>query len=484
MALHADWRRAHSGILFSCTPLFRWPTTISLALPPSLRVRSATKGGCEEIWTFLRFKVAPASVGPISRKGSVDSENLCNPVQSRPIPSELNSGTKQSQDANIDTNSSADQPSFPSLKVDLPSASELKEILAANCHGDARKARAFLESYYIASKTTLRDMDATAITDLAQIYDSHGMINLAKAIRSPRILSEDELRHAKQFCRDHIDSNSSLSPESKSFMNDMATRERGPWVVPNHVQRVREDSTGKITVAHQCGEAYYRLPQSPEDFLSSFVAENDGLSAQSKKFLSELVGSEQGPWSLQGHVKSVREDSTGKITVAHQCGESYYRLPQPPEDFLNSSVAGNKRLSPHAKDFLSAVVESERGPWSLKGHVESVTEEGWRINVGTRDGEAYYYPGLPTNRVTGLSEGPLEYLSSWAKVASACVAEGLYPPFTLIVKNEGGGRFLIDTDADPALLSTLPSFSTQGVDTFDGGIIFKVDARGVTPLRN
>jgi hypothetical protein len=267
-------------------------------------------------------------------------------------------------------------------------------------------------------------------------------------------------------------------------MNDMATRERGPWVVPNHVQRVREDSTGKITVAHQCGEAYYRLPQSPEDFLSSFVAENDGLSAQSKKFLSELVGSEQGPWSLQGHVKSVREDSTGKITVAHQCGEAYYRLPQSPEDFLNWSVAGNKRLSPHAKNFLSAVVESESGPWSLKGHVESVTEEGWRINVRTRDGEAYYYPGLPTNRVTGLSEGPLEYLSSWAKVASACVAEGLYPPFTLIVKNEGGGRFLIDTDADPALLSTLPSFSTQGVDTFDGGIIFKVDARGVTPLRN
>jgi hypothetical protein len=216
-----------------------------------------------------------------------------------------------------------DDSNLPPLKVDLPSASELKDILAANCHGDARKARAFLESYYIASKTMLRDMDATAITELAQIYDSHGMNHLAEAIRSPRMIDAEELHHAMQFCRDHIDSNISLSAESKSFMKDMATHQRGPWVVPNHVQRVDEDITGKITIAHQHGEAYYRRPQSAEDFLNLFVAGNDRLSAKSKDFLSAVVTSERGPWSLQGHVESVTEEK-GRITVRTREGPMYY----------------------------------------------------------------------------------------------------------------------------------------------------------------
>lgn len=60
--------------------------------------------------------------------------------------------------------------------------------------------------------------------------------------------------------------------------------------------------------------------------------------------------------------------------------------------FIQNMVIGSKTLTATAKQMLIRLAEFTRGPWSIKDHVTSVSQDGRKVTVRCRNrAEAYYY---------------------------------------------------------------------------------------------
>lgn len=68
-----------------------------------------------------------------------------------------------------------------------------------------------------------------------------------------------------------------------------------------------------------------RMIVNGQKFIKNFIEGNESLNEEAKQFLAEQAVAKIGPWSIQGHVTGVFQE-TGRITVCHRNGESYYYL--------------------------------------------------------------------------------------------------------------------------------------------------------------
>ena len=60
-------------------------------------------------------------------------------------------------------------------------------------------------------------------------------------------------------------------------------------------------------------------------------------------------------------------------------------------EFIENFIKGNSGLDQKAKRFMVNTVASQIGPWFVRHHVSGVSQEGNKITVTTKNGEAYYY---------------------------------------------------------------------------------------------
>jgi len=113
---------------------------------------------------------------------------------------------------------------------------------------------------------------------------------------------------------------------------------------------------------------------------------------EAKAIISELTALGQIPWEELSKALNLSTVSPYKnlpVFVSH--GPSKEELVRA-EDFITRFVLHNDGLTPDAKEMLVNKARSERGPWVAEGeeHIQDVTQNGRKITVKHKSGEAFY----------------------------------------------------------------------------------------------
>ena len=72
-------------------------------------------------------------------------------------------------------------------------------------------------------------------------------------------------------------------------------------------------------------EEFARQTALEEKFIEEFVANNDSLDEEAKRFMTTQATALVGPWMVEDHVVAVRQEGD-KITVKHKNGERYFYM--------------------------------------------------------------------------------------------------------------------------------------------------------------
>ena len=85
------------------------------------------------------------------------------------------------------------------------------------------------------------------------------------------------------------------------------------------------------------------------------------------------------------------------ITLEGDQFKAFYYLPEEPKKFINDFVTNNPNLTEEAKIFMVKKVSDEKGPWSTRNHVKTVTQAGNKITVAGERFESFYH--LPEKKI-------------------------------------------------------------------------------------
>lgn len=113
-------------------------------------------------------------------------------------------------------------------------------------------------------------------------------------------------------------------------------------------------------------------------------------SLKSQAIISDLNKTEGIPWDELSTSLGVAKRPTQE-SVSPKKPELSPEDIKNAEVFINAFILHNDSLTPQAKELVINEARSERGPWSLKDFVESISLSGNKVTIKTKSGEAYLY---------------------------------------------------------------------------------------------
>ncbi|MDD5457450.1 MAG: hypothetical protein PHV30_10540 [Candidatus Margulisbacteria bacterium] len=244
---------------------------------------------------------------------------------------------------------------------------------------------------------------------VSAITEDHGKITVKHTNGEHYYYLPVTIAQKTSFIKNSVEQNPGLTEKAKQFMRT-AILTSPIFSTKNRISDKTLISQAGGTITVKCADeltAFFYLPATvlqKEKFIKKFVDHNDELSKRGKRFIKNIIKND-GFFSIEENLNLITGiiEIKGRIILTTTSSVNRdFNIPASKFDlkkFIKQNINNNQKLSEEAKQFMRDVVQKNRGPWSILGHVQNISQSGNQIIVKHTNGEHYYYlPKSPKSK--------------------------------------------------------------------------------------